>query len=51
MSLPTSVLEDLLRRQELHLEHLHCLDEDSQQLMRGSLKKALLPNRRHKPVV
>lgn len=49
VSMPASVLEELLRRHELHIEQLQCLDEDSQRVVRGSLKKVLLPNRRQKP--
>ncbi len=49
MALPATVVEDLLRRHELHIEQMHCLDQHSQRVLHASLKKALLLNRRQKP--
>ncbi len=49
VALPADLVEDLLRRHELHVEQLHCLDEHSQRLLHTSLKRVLLLNRRQKP--
>ncbi len=49
VALPASVVEELLRRHELHIEQLQCLDEHSQRMLHTSLKHVLLLNRRQKP--
>lgn len=45
--LPAAVLEDLLRRHQLHIEQLQCLDKESQAVLEAALKNALIHNRRH----
>jgi hypothetical protein len=42
LALPTSVLEELLRRHHLHLEQLQSLDVDSHRAIQAAAKQALL---------
>lgn len=45
LALPASVLEDLLRRHQLHLEQLHSLDPASHQAVQRAVMKALVSRR------
>ena len=46
LSLPVEVLEELLRKHELHLEQLQTLDLNSHRAAQRAARNALLNNRR-----
>jgi len=42
VALPVAIVEELLRRHQLHIEDVQCLDERSHNRLQRLLKKSLL---------